>query len=1252
MSATDPDGDKSTYGATGLPQGLAINPTTGAISGALSYTSAGTTSVTVTASDGTLIATTSFTWTVSNVNRPPAITAIAKITSAEHDTVTLSVSATDPDGDPITYGATGLPQGLAINPATGAISGTLSYTSAGTSSVTVTVSDGTLSASTSFTWSVTNVDRAPVLTPIGNITTVTGAAVAVQMTATDPDNDTITYGASGLPPGVSLNVTTGLISGTPTTAGSYPVTAVALDSSQSGVSAFTWTITPPSGAGVVFVQANSSQQSGAATTANIPFVSPQLNGDLNIVVVAWQDATNAQVSAVTDNAGNSYVLAGSATTVPGLGTQAVYHAGNVGGAAAGTNAVSVLFSSAVSLFDVRVAEYGGVAPANVLDAAVSTSGIGALADSGSGTTTNPHDLLLGAVFAPSVVSSAGAGYTGRLVTSVGSLLEDAASTNIGSFNATAALSPSGPWIAQLVAFKNTNHPPALSIPADQTAVVQSNVTLQIQASDPDGDALNYIVSGLPAGLSINATTGLISGTLSASSAGSYNVSVTVSDGRLSVTGAFAWIVTSLHVGPPTLARQNDFDGDGKADIAIYRGSTGTWSMLKSSSNYLTTSTIALGASGDVPVSGDFDGDGKADIAVYRPSTGVWSIKLSGSNYTSTLTATLGSPGDIPVPGDYDGDGLTDVAVFSPATGQWHILTSSSNFTASSTKTLGAAGDIPVPGDYDGDGKTDVGVYRPSTGQWLILRSTSNDTAPSLVSTWGMSTDLPVVGDYDGDGKSDIAVYRPSTGTWFIHTSSSNFTAGVAYTWGGGAGIPVPADYDGDGRTDLAVYRAATGEWSILQSMPGFTVSATVVLGSGSDVPALNALAYKAMNSTRTDSTRANDYDGDRAADIAIYRPTTGDWTIRTSGSGYTAGLTRTWGTSADLPVPGDYDGDGKTDIAVYRATSGTWFILRSSSDYASGVSYTLGSRLEIPVPGDYDGDGKTDVAVFSTTTGAWTILTSSSNYTAKTILTLGSSGDIPVPGDYDGDGQADVAVFRPSTGQWLILTSSSNYTTSLNSTWGGSGDVPVVGDYDGDGKTDIAVYRPSTGTWFVQTSSSGFTTGFTYILGNAGDIPVPADYDGDGRTDIAVYHPANGSWTVLESSAGYASTMTMTLGSIADAPGVDEVGLVDAEKSLRNDSTRQRDYDGDGKADVAVYRPSTGAWAILQSSAGYSSGVSVTWGVATDIPVPGDYNGDGKTDIAVYTSFLRLLVHPQIIDQLCLRRSLRARQPHGGCSTG
>lgn len=131
----------------------------------------------------------------------------------------------DPDGDALTYSATGLPPGLSIN-AAGVISGTLGYTAAATYTPTVRVTDAKgASASTSFTWTVTDLNRPPVLAPVGNKTVVAGTLLTFTLSASDPDGGLLTFGATGSPAGASLNASTGAFSWTPGAAqvGSYSV---------------------------------------------------------------------------------------------------------------------------------------------------------------------------------------------------------------------------------------------------------------------------------------------------------------------------------------------------------------------------------------------------------------------------------------------------------------------------------------------------------------------------------------------------------------------------------------------------------------------------------------------------------------------------------------------------------------------------------------------------------------------------------------------------------------------------------------------------------------------------------------------------------------------------------------------------------------------------------------------------------------------------------------------------------------------
>ncbi len=228
------------FSATGLPSGLSINKTTGAITGTPAQSAAGTASVVITVTDSSLPqqsakATMNIAVTTAVQSNSLTITT----TSLPGGTVGTAYSATIAETGGITpyaFSATGLPSGLAISASTGAITGTPAQSAVGTASVTVTVTDSTTptaqstTANLSITISTAQSNALTITTtslPAGTVGASYSATVAVTGGITP-----YTFSATDLPSGLAINASTGAITGTPaqSAVGTASVTITVTDS--------------------------------------------------------------------------------------------------------------------------------------------------------------------------------------------------------------------------------------------------------------------------------------------------------------------------------------------------------------------------------------------------------------------------------------------------------------------------------------------------------------------------------------------------------------------------------------------------------------------------------------------------------------------------------------------------------------------------------------------------------------------------------------------------------------------------------------------------------------------------------------------------------------------------------------------------------------------------------------------------------------------------------------------------------------
>jgi hypothetical protein len=272
---------------------------------------------------------------------------------------------------------------------------------------------------------------------------------------------------------------------------------------------------------------------------------------------------------------------------------------------------------------------------------------------------------------------------------------------------------------------------------------------------------------------------------------------------------------------------DDYNGDGQSDYPLYDRSTNTLKVLYSNSTealpvYQTANFILPSTAKTIPVSGDFDGDGKADPAVYDQASGTFYIQRSTFG-PQTLVFPLTGGKELPFPADFNGDGVTDPAIYDALTQTWRYV--SNEAVGVQKAVFGAPNAQPLAADYSGDFKADFGVTYV-TGDQRYFSYQDSSTLQTVTTPLGNATSVPVVADYNRDFKADLAVTEVTADNnlrWTISLPGGNVTA----VFGASTDIPVPDDYNGDGKAEIATYKPVTtdsngnvtggGVWSYEQS---------------------------------------------------------------------------------------------------------------------------------------------------------------------------------------------------------------------------------------------------------------------------------------------------------------------------------------------------------------------------------------------------------------------------------------------------
>jgi putative Ig domain-containing protein/cadherin-like protein len=640
ITATDADGNALAFVGSSLPTGATLTDNhngTATFSWTPSFSQAGNyPNVTVTVTDNgspPLAATAQFTITVGNVNRPPVLAAIGNITMNEGQVLQFNVSGTDPDGDALSFAASNLPTGATLTDhhnGTATFDWTPGFTQAGNyTNVTITVTDSGIpaqSASQSFTITVGNVNRPPVLGAIGNQITPENALLQFSITATDPDGDALSFTAANLPTGATLTDNhngSATFAWTPAAGqtGNYPnVTVTVTDNgspAQSASQSFTITVGNVNRPPVLGAIGNKTVNEGQL----LSFVASASDPDGNAIsftagnLPSGATLTDHHDGTATFGWTPTFAQAGNYTNVTITATDN------------GSPPQSASQSFTISVGNVnRPPALAAVGNQIVNEAQLLSIPLSASDPDGDALAFTASNLPSGATVTDNHNGSATLNWTPGFSQAGNYTNVTITVTDNGSPTQSASQSFT-------ITVGNVNRPPVLGAIGNKTVNEGQLLSIPISASDPDGDALAFTASNLPSGATLtdnNNGTATLSWTPATGQAGSYaNVAVTVNDNgtpALSDAEIFTITVQTPSQPPPP-------PGVSALSIRSVKLSCKNYTLYLQGSVRPGGTTVTI-----------VDGNSKRTLASVRATkSGAWKalLKMQRGSMPSAVQATAG-----------------------------------------------------------------------------------------------------------------------------------------------------------------------------------------------------------------------------------------------------------------------------------------------------------------------------------------------------------------------------------------------------------------------------------------------------------------------------------------------------------------------------------------------------------------------------------------------------------------------------------